>query len=50
MAFAKLKALLRRARHRSQEALWDGIGELLARFSQAECRRYLAHCGYGQSE
>lgn len=50
MAFSKLKALLRRARHRTQDALWDGIGELLTLFTPAECRRYLAHCGYGQSK
>lgn len=36
MAFSKLKALLRRARHRTRDALWDGISEMLDHFSQAE--------------
>lgn len=49
MAFSKLKAMLRRARHRSSDALWDGIGEMLTKFPPDECRRYLAHCGYGRS-
>lgn len=49
MAFSKLKALLRRARHRTRDALWDGIGEMLGKFTTDECRRYLARCGYGRS-
>ena len=47
--FAKLKALLRAAAARTSDALWAAIGRLLARFPPAECARYLAHCGYGQS-
>jgi transposase len=47
--FAKLKTLLRRAEPRSRPKLWDTIGSLLERFSQAECRNYLANCGYGQT-
>jgi len=47
--FAKLKALLRAATARTSEALWAAIGRLLASISPAECARYLAHCGYGQS-
>jgi len=50
MAFAKLKALLRRARHRRQGALWDGIGQILSQFPPDECARYLAHRGYGHSK
>lgn len=50
MAFAKLKALLRRAAHRTRDALWHGIASLLAHFPPAECSRYLAHCGYRRSE
>lgn len=46
-AFAKLKALLRRAAARTREELWDEIGDLLDRFSPRECRNYLASCGYG---
>jgi transposase len=47
--FAKLKALLRAAAARTSDAPWAAIGRLLARFPPAECARYLAHCGYGQS-
>ena len=47
--FAKLKALLRDAAARTTEALWAAIGQALRRFPAAECARYLAHCGYGQS-
>lgn len=45
-AFAKLKALLRKAAARTQEALWVTIGELLDRFTPSECRNYLEHSGY----
>ncbi len=34
---------------RTTEALWVAIGRLLGRFPPAECARYIAHCGYGQS-
>jgi transposase len=47
--FAKLKTLLRAAAARTVETLWSTIGSLLNRFPPAECARYLAHCGYGQS-
>ncbi len=47
--FAKLKALLRAAAARTMETLWSTIGSLFDRFPPAECARYLAHCGYGQS-
>ena len=49
MAFAKLKALLRAEAARTVEALWAAVGRALARFPPAECARYLARCGYGQS-
>ena len=45
-AFAKLKALLRKAAARTRNTLWDTIGTLLDAFTEAECRNYLAHCGY----
>ena len=44
--FAKLKALLRKAAARTKDALWDAIGEALGACPEAECRNYLAHCGY----
>ena len=49
MAFAKLKALLRAEAARTHDALWAAVGRLLDRFTPGECRRYLAHCGYGRS-
>jgi transposase len=49
MAFAKLKALLRAEATRTVEGLWAAVGRVLARFTPAECARYLAHCGYGRS-
>ena len=44
--FAKLKALLRKAAARAQNALWDTIGALLDAFTPAECQNYLANSGY----
>jgi len=46
MAFAKLKALLRKAAERTVDALWDKIGEILAAFSPGECANYFRHAGY----
>lgn len=44
--FAKLKTLLRKAAARTKDALWDAIAEALGNCPEAECRNYLAHCGY----
>lgn len=49
LAFAKLKALLRKAAERTRDALWDRIGQLLDSFSPQECANYLAHAGYAPS-
>jgi transposase len=46
-AFAKLKALLRKAAERTVDALWDRIGELLDTFTPNECANYLVNAGYG---
>ena len=46
MAFAKLKALLRKAAERTVDGLWDNIGEILAAFSPDECANYFRHTGY----
>ncbi len=46
MAFAKLKALLRKAAVRTVEALWNAIGNLLDCFTPQECANYFAACGY----
>ena len=45
-AFAKLKALLRRAAARTIQELWRVIGDCLDAFSPAECANYFAHTGY----
>jgi transposase len=44
--FSKLKALLRKAAHRTVDALWDEIGKLLDAFSPDECKNYFASSGY----
>ncbi len=46
MAFAKLKALLRKAAERTVEGLWDAIGRVLETFKPQECRNYFAAAGY----
>jgi transposase len=46
MAFAKIKALLRKAAERTIDALWDKIGEILSAFSPQECANYFRHAGY----
>jgi transposase len=45
-AFAKLKALLRRAAERTVGALWNRIGALLDAFTPAECTNYFKAAGY----
>ncbi len=46
MAFAKLKALLRKAAARTRDALWDKISEVLHAFTPQECANYFRHAGY----
>ena len=46
MMFAKLKALLRKAKERMVTKLWDRIGVVLDEFTPQECANYLAHHGY----
>jgi transposase len=45
-AFAKLKALLRKAAERTVDGLWNAIGKLLDRFAPTECANYLVNAGY----
>lgn len=45
-AFAKLKALLRKAAERTVEGLWSAIGRLLDAFTARECANYFAAAGY----
>jgi transposase len=45
-AFARLKALLRKAAERTVEGLWTAIGRLVDLFAPDECARYFAAAGY----
>lgn len=45
-AFAKLKALLRKAAERTVEGLWAAIGRIADAFTPAECANYFSACGY----
>lgn len=44
--FAKLKWLVRSAKERTVEGLWNLLGRLLDRFSSDECRNYFRNSGY----
>jgi transposase len=45
-AFAKLKALLRKAAERTIPGLWAAIGRLIDSFTAQECANYFAAAGY----
>jgi transposase len=45
-AFARLKAMLRKAAERTVEGLWSAIGRIVETFSPAECANYFAAAGY----
>jgi len=44
--FSKLKAMLKKAAHRTIDALWTEIGKLLNTFSPEECKKYFKSSGY----
>ena len=46
MAFAKLKAHLRKAAARTRDALWDAVGNALDAFTPLECANYFTAAGY----
>ena len=46
MAFAKLKALLRKAAARTIPDLWQAITDAIPQFEPRECANYFAHAGY----
>jgi len=46
MAFAKLKAALRKAAARSVEALWTAIADALTTFNPQDCSNFFAAAGY----
>ncbi len=45
-AFAKLKALLRKAAERTVEGLWTAIGRIADAFTPDECANCFSACGY----
>jgi transposase len=45
-AFSKIKALLRKAKARTREALLEAIGRALNAVSSQDGRGWFAHCGY----
>jgi transposase len=45
-AFAKLKALLRKAAARTLEELWSAIAEALKAFTAVECANFFRNAGY----
>lgn len=45
-AFAKLKALLRKAAARTLEQLWAAIAQALKAFTSVECANFFANAGY----
>ena len=45
-AFAKLKALLRKAAEPTVGGLWDTLGHLIDLFTPQECANYFAAAGY----
>jgi len=49
MAFAKLKAHLRRIGARTIDALWRAIGEICGLFDPDECWNYLREAGYASN-
>jgi transposase len=46
MAFAKLKAHLRRIKARTIDALWRAVGDICTLYTPEECRDYLKAAGY----
>lgn len=47
LMWSKVKALLRKAEARTNEALLLAIGDALSRVTQKDAAHWFAHCGYG---
>ena len=45
-AFARLKAMLRKAGERTVSGLWSLLGRLVDLFQPQECANYFSSCGY----
>lgn len=46
LAFSKLKRLIRSAKNRTIDELWNTCGSILDQFDEAEFRNYFKHAGY----
>ena len=46
LMWSKVKALLRKAEARTNEALLFAIGDALSRVTQKDATHWFAHCGY----
>lgn len=46
-AFAKIKTIMRRAKARSVEALFEATGQALCAVTERDARSFFAHSGYG---
>ena len=49
MAFAQLKAHLRKAAARTVPALWESIGGCIEKITPQNCANYFAEAGYAPS-
>ena len=47
LMWSKVKAILRKAEARTNEALLLAIGEALSQVTQKDATHWFAHCGYG---
>ena len=45
-AFARLKAMLRKAAEQTVSGLWSLIGKVVDFFQLAQCAKYFSSCGY----
>lgn len=45
-AFARLRAMLRKAGERTASGLWTLISKLVDLFQRQECANYFSSCGY----
>ena len=50
LCFAKLKAIVRKARCRSIDTLWPLLGACLSHFTPTQCRNCIRHCGYAAAK
>ena len=49
MAFAKLKAILRKAAARTRDDLWDAVADALRSVTPEECANFFDHAGYAST-